>query len=262
MFLGDKGRGSRTRHIRRNYDIVIDNQKLTLHKLLQELGFYNILPLGRSEEVEEVYDTEGKLLSGAGLLLRKKINQERTYFSLVRVSSIKDVQEREKKYFLGECEMDDEPKDFPVQVAAGINKVFNNLFTVNVVDIVTHCTPYIKITILADRYKVVSGTGYDAEITFETLKVKDMRTGRKANVRNFSLNMPLKDGYDKERDHIVDIIDRKCKELVFTNRNRFEIAEVAVRIPVPKEGQDGKKEKKKTRKQLKEELKKQEETQE
>lgn len=264
MFLGDKGKGSNFHHIRRNYDILIDNQNFTLQKLSHELGFYNVLPLGRTREIEEIYDTDAKLLSGAGLLLRKKMTKQRTYFSLVRVSSIKNIEDREKKYFLGECEFNDEPKDFPVQVADGINKIFNNLFTVNVVEIVKHCTPYIKIDILADKYKIVSGTGYDAEITFETLKVKDLRTGKKAKIRNFSLNTELRPDYEKEREHILDIIDRKCKELVFTNRNRFEIAEVAVRIPAPKTEGDGKKEaaKKKTKKEIKAEMKKKEEQQE
>ncbi len=260
MFLGDNGKAGKFHHIRRNFDILIDNEQFTLQKLSRELGFYSIMKIGAEKEVEVVFDTEGKLLSGSGLLLRKKTNAERTYFSLVRISSMKNVTDREKKYFLGECEANDLPSDFPVQIADGINHVFNNLFTVNVVDIVKHCSPYIQMEILGDKYKIISGTGYEAEFAFETLKVRDMRTGRKAKIRNFSLNMEEKPGYEKEREHILDIIDRKCKELVFTNRNRFEIAEVAVRIPVQKPTENGKDApKKKSKKEIKAEMKKKQE---
>lgn len=264
MFLGDKGKENEYHHVRRNFDIVIDNESFTLQKLSHELGFYSIMPLGKDKETEIVFDTEGNLLSGSGLILRKKISADRTYFSFVRISSIKGTADREKKYFLGECEANDVPSDFPVQIADGINHIFNNLFTVNVVDIVKHCTPYIKIEILANKYKIVSGTGYEAELSFETLKIRDLRTGRKAKVRNFSLNMAEKPGYEREREHILDIIDRKCKELVPTNRNRFEIAEVAVRIPVQKSEDDNKDEKtkKKSRKELKAEMKKKQQEQE
>ncbi len=259
MFLGDKGKSNKYENIRRNYDIIIDNEKMTIQKLSQNLGFYAVLPMGRTVETEVVYDTDKKLLTGSGLILRKKINKQRTYFSLVRISTLKGIEDREKKSFLGECEENDKPSDFPVQVADGINEIFNNLFTVNVVDIVKHCTPYIQIVNDANKYRIVSGTGYEVEIAFETLKVTDLRTKRKAEVRNFSMKMESDPNYTHEREHILDIIDRKCKELFFVNLNRFEIAEKAVFVPEPELDKDGKPIKKKSRKQIEAELKKREE---
>lgn len=259
MFLGDKGKTNQYSNIRRNYDIIIDNERMTIAKLSQNLGFYAVLPVGRSVETEVVYDTEGKLLTGSGLILRKKSSKERTYFSLVRISTLKGVEMREKKSFLGECEANDQPSDFPVQVAEGINEIFNNLFTVNLVDIVKHCTPYIEIVNDANKYRIVSGTGYEAEIAFETWKVTDLRTKRKAVVRNFSMKMEASPNYEREREHILDVIDRKCKELFFVNLNRFEIAEKAVFVPGPELDKDGKPLKKKSKKQIEAELKKKEE---
>lgn len=233
MFLGDKGTPNKFATRRHNYDILIDNEKMTLSKISKNLGFYNIIYTGKLKKIETVYDTDKNLLTGAGLIIRKINTKERTYFSLIRVSDVAQVSNREKKAFLGECEPKDQPSDFPVQIADAIKVAFNNLFAVNVVDIVKHSTAYITTDISGNVYKIVSGTGYEAEMSFETWKVKDMRTGRKMKIRNFSLDFELNPAYQKEMEHILHIVDRYCKELVPLNRNRFEVAEIAVRPRVP-----------------------------
>lgn len=243
MFLGDKGEPTKYSTIRLNYDIVIDKEKFTLAKMMRNLGFYTILFDGKIKDVETVYDTDKKLLTSAGLIIRKKTTPKRTYFSLVRISSIKNSSRRERKSFLGECEIQDQPSDFPVQIADAINKVFNNLFTINLVDVVKHCTPYVRTEITGNRYKIVSGTGYEAEISFENVKAKDVRTGRKGKTRIFSIKMEEDPSYERERLHILETIEKYCKELVLVERNRFEISEVLVREPIIKEQQDKKKKK-------------------
>lgn len=230
MFLGDKGSPTKYHTIRKNYYLIIDNEKMTIHKLISKLGFYTIRFDGKINEQEIVYDTDKKLLTGVGLLLRKKITPERVYFSLVRVNNLTESsQVREKKSFLGECEINDEPKDFPVQIADEINNIFNNLFTINLVDIVKHCEQYIKIEIKGNRYKIISGTGYEMTCSFENLKIRDMRTGRKGKKRIFSIKMEDDPNYQMEREHVDKIIARYCKELAPIMKNRFEIAETVVK---------------------------------
>lgn len=244
MFLGDKGRPTKYHTIRLNYDIIIDDEKFTLHKLITKLGFYTVVFDSKIKNIEINYDTDTKLLSGVGLILRKKITPERVYFSLVRVNNLtKSSQMREKKSFLGECELKDEPSDFPTQIADEINNIFNNLFTINLVDIVKHSFPYIQIEVGGNKYKIVSGTGYKIEASFENLKMRDMRTGRKDKKRIFSLKMEDDPAYEKEREHVLAIIERYCKELVPIQRNRFEIAEVALKTPIQEKNVDKKKKK-------------------
>ncbi|MBE7075751.1 MAG: hypothetical protein E7375_01615 [Clostridiales bacterium] len=263
MFLGDKGKPNKYHAMRLNYDIVIDNEKFTLQKMTRKLGFYTIIPEGKIKDVEMVYDTDKNLLTGAGIMIRKKHTPKRTYFSLVRTVSMANIQNRERKSFLGECEPKDQPSDFPVQIANEINKIFNNLFTINLVDVVKHCTPYIRTEISGNRYKIVSGTGYEVEMSFENLKIKDMRTGRKGKKRIFSLKMQNDPNYEREKERILEVIDKYCKELVPVERNRFEISQVVVRPPIPQQQtkpqnntqvnnkKTGKKEKKSKKKEFK-----------
>lgn len=244
MLLEDKGKPNKYPTTRLNYDVVIDNERFTLQKLSRNLGFYSVIFDGKIKEVETVYDTDKKLLTSAGLILRKKNTPERSYFSLVRIVSLADLHDRERKSFLGECEPNDRPSDFPVQIADEINQIFNNLFTINLVDVVKHSTPYILMSITGNRYKIICGTGYEMEASFENLNIKDVRTGRKARRRIFSLwfeNIPK---YEKEKQEVLDTIDRHCKELVLMERNRFEIAEVAINPPIKQTDDKGGKSKK------------------
>lgn len=255
MLLPDKGKPSKYSMIRKNYSIIIDNEMMTVRKLRNNLGFYNISNDGVIREEEVVYDTDNNLLTGVGLILRKKITPKRAYFSLVRVNNLTDAyQLREKKSFLGECEREDNPSDFPVQIADAINNIFNNVFTINLVDIVKHSLPYISIGIGGNKYKIVSGTGYEVVATFENLNIRDYRTGKKGVKKIFSLEMEADPDYEKEREHILAVIERYCKELVPTSRNRFEIAEAVVKLRVV--DKDAEKKKKKEEKAKKKAQKK------
>ena len=231
MFLGDKGKPSKYSTIRKNFYLIIDNEAMTINKLVAKLGFYTVRFEEKIKEREIVYDTDKKLLTGVGLNLRKKIVPGRTYFSLVRINNITSAQQlREKKSFLGECDITDEPCDFPTQIAEEVNSIFNNLFTIDLVDIIKHTSPYISIEIRGNRYKIISGTGYEMTISFENLKIRDERTGKKAKRRIFSIKMEDDPNYQKEREHVEWVIGRYCKELTPVNKNRFEIAETAVKI--------------------------------
>ncbi len=255
MYLGDRGQPSKYRIMRYNYDILIDKEKKLISKFMRKLGFYTIVYDSKFHEIETVYDTDKYLLTTAGLILRKKQTATRSYFSLVRISSLPSLRDREKSAFLGECEAGDQPSDFPVQIADGINNIFNNLFTINLVDVVQHCSPYIISDVSGNRYRIVSGTGYEAMISYELIRAKDARTGKKAKFKNFSITMELDPLFEKEREHILETIDRFCKELVPLNRNHFEISEVAVkpRVPADIEQQKGKKKEKKKKEEKVEE---------
>lgn len=234
MFLGDKGEKPKYRNVRYNYDVLIDNEKMTLSKLSHNLGFFDIVFERKLREIEVYYDNPGNLLTNTGLIIRKKTTPRRSYFTLIRMSDVRNFADRERKEFLGECGQKDEPSDFPVQIADKINEAFNNLFTINLVDIIKHTSPYIVCEVTGNRYKIISGTGYETELCFEWLNVRNARTGKKAKIRNLSIAFNMDPSYEKEREHILWVVDRYCKELVPLNHNHFEIANIAVKTRIPK----------------------------
>ena len=235
MFLGDTGKGEKYKSKRFNFDVLVDNEKMTLQKLSSRLGFYSIEYQGKFKEIETVYDTPNNLLTGVGIVIRKSQNKERCYFSLIRINSLKNARTSDRKEFLGECEPKDQPKNFPVQIADRINEIFNSVFTVDLVDVINHCEPYVYYEITGNKYKIISGTGYEAEMSFENFDVRNMRTGKRARFRNFSIAFPMHPDFDRERNEILNAIDVYCNELAPLDRNNFEIAEAAVKTRVPKQ---------------------------
>ncbi len=252
MFFGDKGSAEQVNTQRRNYFLIIDNEKETIRKLINHLGFYSVIFEKNIKEQEIVYDTDKNLFTGVGILLRKKITPKRAYFSLVRINSLNtSTQAREKKYFLGECDKKDNPSDFPTQIAEQLNQIFNNLFTVNVMHIVKHAPPYISTTITGHKYKVISGTGYVMKFEFQNLSVVNLRTGVKAKTRIASVDVDDNPKYEEERKHLFWVIERYCKELAFVNKNRFEIVENLVKPKVdPKAQQQANKKQKKGKEKI------------
>ena len=240
MFYGDKGRPGNFKTLRYNYDVLVDNEKMTLTKLANRLHFFSIVFDGKEDDVETVYDTSNNLLTGSGLIIRKRTTKDRSYFSLVRVNSVKSARNHERKEFLGECDKNDQPSDFPVQIADRINEIFSNVFTINLVDIIKHCTPYITTHINGNRYKIISGPVYSASMSVETFKIKNFRNGKTSVLRNVSVAFELNPTFDNEREMILETIDRYCKELVLLDRNNFEISEVAVKTRIPKVSPDQK----------------------
>ncbi len=255
MFLGDKGKKSKFQNIRRNYDIYEKNEKKTLNKLDRALNFFNLSPKSKIKETEIVYDTPNRLFTSTGLILSKKILPKRNYFRISRSNMIKDVSTTETKHFLGECELKDEPRDFPAEIAKGLNDFMPNLFAVDLLTIVSHLEPYVKIDITGESYQLSSGTGYSATLSFEThkytnlskQKIKNSRQNMKKRI--FSVEMPNDPTFIEERRQIMTAIEKNCKELVPFDRNRFEIAK-ALLFPQVKEVE------KVSRKQLREKQKK------
>lgn len=252
MFFGDTGKKEKFKTLRYNFDVLVDNEKMTLAKLSSRLGFYSIVYDGKINDLETVYDSPNNLLTGVGLVVRKRQTKERSYFSLVRINSLKNARTSDRKEFLGECEPKDQPSDFPVQIADRINEIFDNVFTINLVDVIKHCTPYVSYQITGNRYKIISGTGYQVEMSFENFNVKNNRTGKRARFRNFSIAFPMDPEFEKEREEILHVIDIYCNELAPLNRNNFEIAEVAVKTRVPKTVQNDEENNQKKKKKQKE----------
>lgn len=232
MFQGDKGKRSKFQNIRINYDVYNKNEKATLKKLDSGLNFFSLSPSGKVQEIEIIYDTDNKLFTESGLIISKKIMPTRCYFRISRMNIIKGITQTESKYFLGECDMPDQPSDFPTQIADGISKILPELFAVDLVTLVKHLKPYIKIEIYGESYKLSSGNGYSATLSYETQKYTNLQYSkqRQSHARKnmqkrvFSVEMPNDPQHQVELKQIIDAIEKHCKELVPYKKNRFEIA--------------------------------------
>lgn len=250
----NNSQASRFNSIRIYYEIFTKKEDIIRQKFEKNMPFYSIAYNKKLNEKEIIYDTEKKLLTSANLVLSKRILPERTYFRILKVSSIKNqIIKNEKKTFLGECDKTDEPKNFPNQMADAINRSFNNLFAIDLNEIVKHLSTFISIEVKGDEYKIFCGTGFSAKLSFEDHVYRNEINKKKVKSRVCSLKMDNNPLYEKEREDLLRAIDKYCKELVPMKRNRFEMAYVKLFPPIPKEGVENKIEKpsKKDKKKVK-----------
>lgn len=203
----------------KNYNKVIEklNKNLTYHRVAYERDFS-----GR----EIIYDVKSNMLSKAGLVISKQYEEKQSFFKVRKISTLPGGYKRpSQKFQLGKCEGTEAPKDFPTQIANAISNAFSGAFTIDLVSVVRQTLPKIEITVTGKRFRVIGGTGYECALLYETAVYRDVETNKKVKRNGFTLHLPKGEKYDKENKEIMEAIDHYCKELVYYQESRFEIAE-------------------------------------
>lgn len=198
--------------------------KEVFKKLTDELPYYRFEKAGKEFEKEIFYDVPDQLLSTAGLVLSKWYHGKKIYFHVRKLSKLVGAMKRPtKKFLFGSCEDIDEPKDFSLQIASAIENSFSSPFTVDLDSIVKQTRPIIEVDIQSEKFNVICGTGYRAEMLYENAIYKDIKTGKKVSRLGITFKVPLEER--EETDEILDIISRKVFGIALYDNSRFEIAQ-------------------------------------
>lgn len=213
--------------IKRYHYVVIGfgEFKNILRKLDENLKFYRFENQGKTKVKEIIYDVPNNMLSDSGIVLSKLYEDGKVLFNVRKLSTLPGQLKRpSKKFILGELEVDEEPKDFSLNIASAIENSFNTAFTVDLDAFVKQTRPKIEILIDAQKYKIISGTGYRASILFEEAVYRDIKTNKKVSRTGVTLQLPMGEENEKCNNEILNIIDRKIEEIAPNNLSRFEIA--------------------------------------
>ncbi len=205
--------------IGKDYNKIIDklNKNMPYHRIAYERDFN-----GR----EIVYDVKSNMLSKAGIVISKQYEEGQSFFKVRKISSLTGGYKRpSQKFELGQCESTEAPKDFPTQIANAVSNAFSNAFTIDLVSVVRQTLPKIEIVVTGKRFRVVSGNGYNCTLLYETAIYKDLETNKKVKRNGFTLHLPKGEKYEKDNKIVIEAIDHYCKELVYYQESRFEIAD-------------------------------------
>ncbi len=209
-----------------HYQLITGNFNKIYKKLDENLKFYKLVSDGKFKGNEIVYDVKNNLMSNAGLVLSKQFEGDKVFFKVRKISKLPGGYKRpSQKFFLGECEKTEAPKDFPTQIANAISNSYANVFTIDLVSIVRQTVPKIEITVTGEKYRFISGTGYECKLLHEFVVYKDLETNKKVKREGVAIIMSSEDKYEKFNKEIIDAIDHYCKELVPFEQSRFEIAQ-------------------------------------
>ena len=227
--------------IKYHYDMIRDNESAILDKLDRELGFYRIYFEKKIKGLEIIYDTPNNLLSSAGIVLSKQFESGKVFFKVRKLSYLPtELRKPGEKYYISECAPNETPKDYPLQISTAINNLFSNLFTIDLVDVVKQTAPKYEIKIKGNLYALTSGTGMKGQIVFENAIYKNYITGKKVKRQGATITLPSDAALKKEREEVLNAVERKCKELLIYNASRFEIAERLLKPVAPAQKLDRK----------------------
>lgn len=216
-----------TEKVQKVHYILIGNDfKKVLKTLDKKLHFYRFINIGKFKGNEIVYDVPNNMLSNAGLVLSKQCEDNKTFFKVRKISSLPGGYKRpSQKFSLGECEGTEEPKDFPIQISNAISNSFSNAFTIDLVSVVRQTVPKIQIIVSGQKYKIVSGDGYEAYMLYEKAVYKDISTNKKVVRYGVTFKLPKEEKAEKWNKEILEAVDHYCKEMVGYEQSRFEIAQ-------------------------------------
>lgn len=223
-----------------HYFLIGNDFNKVLKTLDKRLHFYRFLNEGKFKGDEIIYDVPSNMLSNAGLVLSKQNEEDKTYFKVRKISTLPGGYKRpSQKFSLGECEGTEEPKDFPIQISNAISNSFSNAFTIDLVSVVRQTVPKIQIIVTGQKYKIISGDGFEAYMLYEKAIYKDIATKKKVKRYGVTFKLPKDEKWDKWNNEILQAVEHYCKEMVSYESSRFEIAQ---RLLYPKPYVEEKKE--------------------
>lgn len=174
-----------------HYDMIRNNEKEILYKLDRELAFYRIYFNRKVNGKEIIYDTPNNLLSGVGLVLSKQFEEGKVFFKVRKLSYLPtELRKPSQKFYLAECNGNESPKDYPLQISTAINNAFSNIFTIDLVEVVKQTIPKYEIKIKGNLYELTSGTGMRGTLVFEKVTYKDLVSGKKVKRRGATVTLP------------------------------------------------------------------------
>ncbi len=217
--------------IKVHYELIRNNQDQVIDKLNTRMGFYTFRPIDKIKEHEVMFDTRDNHLSSVGIILSRQIANGKYFFKIRKVSHIQSSFNKPiVKFEISNAKKNVTPNSFASQIAQTIQDFFANAFGIDLTDVIKRVTPKIEVKTSADVYEIVSGTGFKGEMMFQKIIYKDLETKRKVKNREVEISYPSGLEYEKERDDILNGIEKYCKELLPYKESRFEIARNYLKI--------------------------------
>ena len=217
-------------NIRRLHYVILGfaTFKEVLAKFEHYMKFYRFENLGVAKEKEIIYDVNGNILSNGGIVISKSYHDKKVEFNVTKISMLP-----------GEMKEDSEPKDFSLEISAAIEDLFGVNFTFDLDSIVKQSFPKIEVDVDKNEYKIIGGTGFRAKLSYETAIYKDIATKNKVDRDMVVLELEEDPYYQEENEKVLQLIDKKIKELGLFDLSRFEIAEKLLYPKIEDEGQEG-----------------------
>lgn len=217
----------------KSYTLFSKNSINKVLETCQKMSKYILSNEGRDVSTEIYLDSSNNLLSSAGIILAKVIEDGNACFRVEREEYLPErklILPKEKKVFVHPIGMKDIAYDHALFLIDGITSMFSTKFHVDLENVLKTVAPQIEIENKRTHFKVFNGKGFKAKITYEIITIKNYQTKRKAellmlNLQHLSSKMLL-----DEFNLFTSTLEKYCKEIIPTNETKYEIAKKMTKI--------------------------------
>ncbi len=240
------------------YYVKINNETTKKYEAISEKAFKNFLAFCHGLKFQKLnfvdsdscketyYDTPTHLLTKSGIILSRFEEGQNVFFKVETATSLSKILNKlNKEVFVHKVGYGDKLSDHAFYIKDGITSLYSTPFSIDLENVINNAVPIMEVSIKADVYELVSGTGMRARIALEKKQVKNFETKRKYNVE--SMTSKLEGNTQLYLDDFIEfdeLLQKNCKELLPVDENQYDWAvKVTKPIIIEKKPKDDKKKK-------------------
>ncbi|MBE7075325.1 MAG: hypothetical protein E7376_05045 [Clostridiales bacterium] len=239
------------------YYVKINNETTKKYEAVDKNSFKNFLDFAKGLKFQRLnfvdgdtcketyYDTPGHLLNRSGIILSRFEEGSNVFFKVETATSLSKVLNKlDKEVFVHKVGYGDKLSDHAFYIKDGITALYSTPFSVDLENIINNCVPHMEVTINAQVYELVSGTGMRARVALENKAVKNFETKRTYKVQSITAKLETKpELYLDDFTEFNNMIEKNCKNLIPIDEKQFDWAiNVTKPIIVEKKKKEKKKE--------------------
>ena len=191
------------------------------------------------------YDTENLDLYKSGIaLFRTIINGKHTLTMTLERLYNEGLQSHSNKHNEISLQPRDSIFNYPDFLRNSFKNMWDGFVNIDPDYLLKRLSLTYSIQTTSHEYKLISGTGLKATLSFDSDKYIDHRTNKKASSLFLTVYQHSKEDTNDEYANLVSKIERYCKSLTHINKTKVDLARVKTKI-IPKENLKDKKKKKK-----------------
>ncbi len=201
------------------------------------MNFQKLIYAGKTVAKETYYDTPAHLLNKSGVVLSKFQEGSTTFFKVENSAYLSKVLNKmQKEVFVHKVGANDKLIDHAFYIKDGITSLFSTSFSIDLENVIKNASPKMEVTVKADVYQLISGTGMRARIALEQKKVVNFETKRKFKVSGLTIKMENDnlDLYFKDFEKFNTLLQKNCKEFLLVDENQFDFATKVTKALPPK----------------------------
>lgn len=208
-----------------------------LYDMVDEDGFKKLLGMGKILKFENIsfnssgtssetfFDTPQDMLAKTGVLLSKVQEKGKTYIKIQKQSFVPQTfRTIEDTIYVHEIGSRDKILDHSLYLIDGISTLLATSFSIDLENVLKTIIPRLEITTNFNTFRLVSGTGFRANLIQENMLFKNLVTKRKVKKPCLRIENISPETYKPQYDALVELIERKCVGLLPITESTFDYA--------------------------------------